>query len=49
MLPGLRSHAQAVSEYPTPGFDEVCVNQIGPELSGFFAFFRREIRPKPSL
>jgi G6PDH family F420-dependent oxidoreductase len=28
------------------GFDEVYVQQIGPEQEGFFRFFEKELRPK---
>jgi G6PDH family F420-dependent oxidoreductase len=42
-------HAQAISEYFDAGFDEVYINQIGPNQSGFLAFFQREIRPRLSL
>lgn len=39
-------HVRALSTYFDAGYDEVFVNQIGPEQKGFFEFYRREILPR---
>jgi G6PDH family F420-dependent oxidoreductase len=44
--PGPERHIEAISKYLDAGFDEVYVNQIGPDQEGFFNFFAREILPK---
>ncbi|MFB4267436.1 TIGR03557 family F420-dependent LLM class oxidoreductase [Nonomuraea sp. GTA35] len=38
-------HAQAIRQYVDAGFDEVYVNQIGPEQDAFFGFYEREVLP----
>lgn len=38
-------HVGAVSAYTDAGFDEVYVNQIGPDQRQFFDFYRTEILP----
>jgi G6PDH family F420-dependent oxidoreductase len=38
----------AINEFVEAGFDEVYVNQIGPDQQGFFTFWEREIRPRLS-
>lgn len=44
--PDPERHVKAISEYLDAGFDEVYVNQIGPEQVGFFDFFTKELRPR---
>ncbi|HEX4786845.1 MAG TPA: TIGR03557 family F420-dependent LLM class oxidoreductase [Actinospica sp.] len=39
-------HLKQIAEYADAGFDEIFVNQIGPEYQGFFEFYSREILPK---
>jgi G6PDH family F420-dependent oxidoreductase len=39
-------HIEAVSAYAKAGFDEVYVNQIGPDQAQFFDFYRTEILPR---
>ena len=39
-------HVQAVQAYVDAGFDEVYVNQIGPQQKGFFDFYRDEVIPR---
>jgi hypothetical protein len=36
-------HAATLRAYADAGFDEVYVNQIGPDLQGFFDFYRTEV------
>jgi G6PDH family F420-dependent oxidoreductase len=36
----------AIDEFVEASFDEVYVNQIGPDQQGFFTFWEREIRPR---
>jgi G6PDH family F420-dependent oxidoreductase len=44
--PDPERHVKAITAYLQAGFDEVYVNQIGPDQEGFFDFFAREIRPR---
>jgi hypothetical protein len=44
--PDPERHIKAISAYLDAGFDEVYVNQIGPDQEGFFEFYAREIRPR---
>lgn len=39
-------HLRALTSYFDAGYDEVFVNQIGPEQQGFFEFYGREILPQ---
>jgi G6PDH family F420-dependent oxidoreductase len=39
------AHVSAVREYTDAGFDEVYVNQIGPDQEGFFDFYRTRVLP----
>jgi G6PDH family F420-dependent oxidoreductase len=39
-------HIEAVTAYAKAGFDEVYVNQIGPDQRQFFDFYRTEILPR---
>lgn len=47
--PDPERHAGAITQYLEAGFDEVFVNQIGPDLAGFLKFFNDEVRPRLSL
>jgi G6PDH family F420-dependent oxidoreductase len=38
-------HADAIRKYVDAGFDEIYVNQIGPDQEGFLDFFANEVRP----
>jgi G6PDH family F420-dependent oxidoreductase len=42
----VEEHVKAVQAYVEAGFDEVYVNQIGPEQKGFFDFYRTEVLPR---
>jgi G6PDH family F420-dependent oxidoreductase len=44
--PDPERHVKAVSAYLEAGFDQVYVNQIGPDQEGFFDFYNRELRPR---
>ena len=44
--PDPEKHLATIRQYVEAGFDEVYVQQIGPEQEGFFRFFERELRPK---
>ena len=44
--PDPERHVKAISAYLDAGFDEVYVNQMGPDQEGFFDFFSRELRPR---
>lgn len=44
--PDPERHLQAISKYLEAGFDEVYVNQIGPDQDGFLEFYSRELRPR---
>ncbi|MEV6782343.1 TIGR03557 family F420-dependent LLM class oxidoreductase [Streptomyces sp. NPDC051098] len=39
-------HVKTVGAYAKAGFDEVYVNQIGPEQQGFFDFYRTSVLPR---
>ncbi|MBP0457551.1 LLM class F420-dependent oxidoreductase [Streptomyces montanisoli] len=39
-------HASSVGAYADAGFDEVYVNQIGPDQTQFFDFYRTEVLPR---
>jgi G6PDH family F420-dependent oxidoreductase len=47
--PDPERHIAAISAYLEAGFDEVYVNQIGDNQSGFCDFFRTELRPRLGL
>ena len=44
--PDLERHADALDEYAKAGFDEVYVQQIGPEQDAFFAAYRDHVLPR---
>jgi G6PDH family F420-dependent oxidoreductase len=44
--PDPERHLEAIHQYIDAGYDEVYVQQIGPEQEGFFRFYEREILPK---
>jgi hypothetical protein len=44
--PDPERHVKAVEKYLEAGFDEVYINQIGPDQDGFFDFYRRELGPR---
>jgi len=44
--PDSERHLEAIREYVDAGYDEVYVQQIGPEQEGFFRFYEKEILPK---
>ena len=43
--PDPERHAQAIRAYVEAGFDEVYVNQIGPDQDDFFTFYQRQLAP----
>ncbi|MEW6636273.1 MAG: LLM class F420-dependent oxidoreductase, partial [Actinomycetota bacterium] len=44
--PDPEKHLASIREYIEAGYDEVYVQQIGPEQEGFFRFYEKEILPK---
>lgn len=44
----LAEHVKALAAYAQAGFDEVYVNQIGPDQVQFFDFYRTEVLPRLS-
>ena len=44
--PDPEKHVAAINKYLEAGFDEVYINQIGPDQEGFFRFYERELRPR---
>ncbi len=44
--PDPERHVAAIKEYVDAGFDEIYINQIGPDQAGFFDFFDAEVRPR---
>jgi G6PDH family F420-dependent oxidoreductase len=39
-------HVQAIREYEQAGFDELYINQIGPDQAEFFAAYRDQVLPR---
>ena len=46
MVPTPTMHVEAITKYLDAGFDEVYINQVGPDQEGFFRFYERELRPR---
>jgi G6PDH family F420-dependent oxidoreductase len=44
--PDLDRHLEQISKYEQAGFDELYVNQIGPDQEGFFAAYRDGVLPR---
>jgi G6PDH family F420-dependent oxidoreductase len=44
--PDLEAHLAAIRAYDEAGFDELYVNQIGPEQEPFFAAYRDQVLPR---
>jgi G6PDH family F420-dependent oxidoreductase len=44
--PDLDRHVEAITRYVDAGFDEVYVQQIGPDQAGFFDVWEREVLPR---
>lgn len=44
--PDVDRHVAAIKEYADAGFDELYINQIGPEQDAFFAAYRDEVLPR---
>jgi G6PDH family F420-dependent oxidoreductase len=44
--PDADRHAQNVRQFVEAGYDEVYVQQIGPDQEGFFRFWSEEVQPK---
>ena len=44
--PDLDRHLEQISEFEQAGFDELYVNQIGPDQDGFFAAYREGVLPR---
>lgn len=42
----VKAHVERFQSYVDAGFDEVYVNQIGPEQGGFFEFFAERVLPE---
>jgi G6PDH family F420-dependent oxidoreductase len=44
--PDVETHVRAIKAYVDAGYDEVYVNQIGPDQQAFFDFYRDEVLPR---
>ncbi len=44
--PDVERHVQALQEYADAGFDELYVQQIGPEQDAFFEAYRKHVLPR---
>ena len=44
--PDVGKHVQAIKAYEDAGFDELYVNQIGPEQDAFFEAYREHVLPR---
>jgi hypothetical protein len=43
--PDPQTHIQAIQKHVDAGFDEVYIQQVGPDQEGYFAFLEREVLP----
>jgi len=46
MGPDLEAHVESLRQYEEAGVDELFVQQIGPELDGFFTTWAKEVLPR---
>ena len=44
--PDVDEHVEAIEAYRDAGFDELYVNQIGPEQDAFFAAYSERVLPR---
>jgi G6PDH family F420-dependent oxidoreductase len=44
--PDLEAHVRLIERYRDAGFDELYVQQVGPEQDGFFEVYEREVLPR---
>jgi G6PDH family F420-dependent oxidoreductase len=44
--PDVERHVEAIKQYADAGFDELYVNQIGPDQDAFFAAYRDHVLPR---
>jgi G6PDH family F420-dependent oxidoreductase len=44
--PDLERHLEKIEEYAAAGFDELYINQIGPEQDAFFEAYREHVLPR---
>jgi hypothetical protein len=44
--PDVDRHLEAIRAYERAGFDELYINQIGPEQDAFFAAYREHVLPE---
>jgi len=44
--PDVEAHVEAIKEYESAGFDELYVNQIGPDQDAFFQAYRDKVLPR---
>jgi hypothetical protein len=44
--PDIDEHLAAIHAYADAGFDELYINQIGPDQDAFFAAYRSEVLPR---
>jgi hypothetical protein len=45
--PDVDRHVDALQQYVDAGYDEVYVQQIGPDQEGFIRFFATGVLPRP--
>jgi hypothetical protein len=44
--PDPQTHLEALQVHLDAGYDEVYVNQIGPDQDGFFSFYAEQVLPE---
>ncbi|MCA2225934.1 LLM class F420-dependent oxidoreductase [Nonomuraea aurantiaca] len=44
--PNPETHLKSIREYVDAGFDEIYINQIGPQQDAFFEFYARDVLPR---
>ena len=43
--PDIEAHVEALRQYEQAGVDELFVQQVGPEIEGFFTTWARKVLP----
>ena len=43
--PDPHRHVEAIREFREASFDQVYIQQVGPDQEGFFRFYEREVLP----
>lgn len=44
--PDPKKHIEALSKFVEAGYDELYIQQVGPDQDGFFEFFAKQVMPE---